>query len=219
MVRVFVPARDLDAYRIAMRGSPWSAPYDTCLVRGTAGFRSREVSFAPLRAIPTCFSVCVQESAKGYPCGVDCAIVAALYMRIMRTCACTGCVAGAVVGAGARAGAVVGPRAFAVAVAGLRARVRLLVPARLRLRLGVRAGAVVGARAVAVAVAGLRARARLLVPVRLRLRWRLLLRLRARVRWLVPARLRCARTRCHCPGIAVAPWNLYYCVACSLRLQ
>ena len=161
----------------------------------------------------------IPESAKRYPCGVDCAIVAALYMRIMRTCVCTGCVAGEVVGAGARAGAVVGPRAFAVAVAGLRARVRLLVPARLRLRLGVRAGAVVGARAVAVAVAGLRARARLLVPVRLRLRWRLLLRLRARVRWLVPARLRCARTRCHCPGIAVAPWNLYYCVACSLRLQ
>ena len=63
------------------------------------------------------------------PCGVDCAIVAALYMRIMRTCACTGCVAGAVGGAGARAGAVVGARAFAVAVAGLRARVRLLAPA------------------------------------------------------------------------------------------
>ncbi len=70
------------------------------------------------------------------PCGVDCAIVAALYMRIMRTCACTGCVAGAVGGAGARAGAVVGARAFAVAVAGLRARVRLLAPARLRLRGG-----------------------------------------------------------------------------------
>ncbi len=63
------------------------------------------------------------------PCGVDCAIVAALYMRIMRTCACTGCVAGAVGGAGARAGAVV--------VVGLRARVRLLAPARLRLRVGV----------------------------------------------------------------------------------
>ncbi len=78
----------------------------------------------------------IPESAKGYPCGVDCAIVAALYMRIMRTCACTGCVAGAVGGAGARAGAVVGARAFAVAVAGLRARVRLLAPARLRLRGG-----------------------------------------------------------------------------------
>jgi len=64
------------------------------------------------------------------PCGVDCAIVATLCMRIMRTCACTGCVACAVVGAGARAGAVVGARAFAVAVAGLRARVRLLAPAR-----------------------------------------------------------------------------------------
>ena len=51
------------------------------------------------------------------PCGVDCAIVAALYMRIMRTCACTGCVAGAVGGAGARAraGAVVGARTVAVA--------------------------------------------------------------------------------------------------------
>ncbi len=64
------------------------------------------------------------------PCGVDCAIVATLCTRIMRTCACTGCVACAVVGAGARAGAVVGARAFAVAVAGLRARVRLLAPAR-----------------------------------------------------------------------------------------
>ena len=84
----------------------------------------------------------------------DCAIAAALCMRIMRTCACTGCVAGAVGGAGARAGAVVGARAFAVAVAGLRARVRLLAPARLRLRVGVRA------------------RARLLVTVRLRFRFR-----------------------------------------------